>query len=107
MNTAQLLRLSRLVGHEQFQAAFGSPEGVGDLGPAQERQLAALIDKRLDAIVETLVAEAAASDDVVDSRSASGFAADRLAELSDLLTETQRGAILLRFENLTAGWDSE
>ena len=107
MTAAQLMRLARLIGREEFQAALPVPEGAAELDAGQRARLGALIDERLDAIAGTLVEEAAASDDVVDSRSASAFAADRLAELGDLLTAGQRDAILARFDNLTVGWDSE
>ncbi|MSQ61901.1 MAG: hypothetical protein EXR43_04910 [Dehalococcoidia bacterium] len=107
MTAAQLMRLARLIGREEFRAALPVPEGTPELDAGQRARLALLIDERQDAVAGTLVEEAAASDDVVDSASASAFAADRLAELDDLLTPGQRDTILARFDTLTAGWDSE
>jgi hypothetical protein len=49
----------------------------------------ALADRRFDHLVDGLVAEAAASDDVFDRASASDFVDARLSDLAPILTENQ------------------
>jgi hypothetical protein len=61
-----LTQLARLVGPELFIERFGSPQTT----EAADEELAALIDERRPEIARGLIAEAAASDDVLDASSA-------------------------------------
>ena len=72
-----LAQMARLLGDESLRLAAAE-----DVRTEAERRLPMLVDG--------LLAEAAASDDVVDRESALAFLADRLAFLGPLLSEDQR-----------------
>ena len=96
----RLLQLARLVGPDVFIERFGSPQTAEPDGEA----LRALIAERLDHIVRSLVEEAAASDDVIDTASAALYLHDRIETLDDLLTHPQAESIRARFREQTAAW---
>lgn len=96
----QLRQLARLVGYDAFAARFGSL----DTAEAEAGALRELIDERCDEIAAALVAEAAASDDVIDPESAQAYVDDRLRTLDDLLTAEQAERLLTAFVGKTSGW---
>ena len=96
----RLLQIARLAGGEAFLKRFGPPQTAE---PAIEA-LRAFVGERLDAIAEALVAEAAASDDVIDAGSAASYLDDRLRTLGDLLTEEQAERVRTSFRVATAEW---
>lgn len=96
----RLLQIARLAGSEAFLERFGPPQTAE---PTIEA-LRALVEERLDAIAEALVAEAAASDDVTDTASAASYLDDRLRTLGDLLTEQQAERLRAAFHEKTASW---
>lgn len=97
----RLLQLARLVGLDAFTERFGSPREVDT--PDMDA-LRSLIEERLDHIARALVAEAAASDDVIDGASAGAYLEDRLRTLADLLTPQQAEQIRAAFQKGVAGW---
>ena len=96
----RLLQLARLVGIDAFTERFGSAQ-TADPDPAA---LQALVDERLDALADALVAEAAASDDVLDKASARAYLDDRLTTLGDLLSDGQRAALRDAFAQRIEAW---
>jgi hypothetical protein len=96
----RILQIARLVGHDAFVARFGPPQTADP----DQAALAALIEERLGAIAEGLVAEAAVSDDVIDRAGADSYLEDRLATLDDLLTGEQAGRIRMGFAERTKAW---
>jgi hypothetical protein len=96
----RLLQIARLTGGEAFLERFGPPQTAE---PAIDA-LRAFVGERLDAIAEALVAEAAASDDVIDGASAASYLDDRLRTLGDLLSEQQAERLRVAFQEKTASW---
>ena len=97
---ARLLQLARLVGVDFFTERFG---------PAQTAEpeldaLRALVAERLDQIAQALVAEASASDDVLDQASATVYLEDRLSAFDDLINDEQAERLRGAFLKLIAGW---
>ncbi len=97
----RLLQVARLVGIEAFTERFGSPREID--APDMDA-LRSLIEERLDHIARALVAEAAASDDVIDVASAGAYLEDRLRTLGDVLTAQQAEQVRAAFREATAGW---
>lgn len=64
--------------------------GAEGLPLASAEDVRAAAEERWDRLLEGLLAEAAASDDVSDRRSALDFLAERLRFLGPLLSEDQR-----------------
>lgn len=95
-----MMQLARLAGLGEFLERFGSPQ-TAEPDPGK---LAALVEERLDIIAEGLVAEAAASDDVIDRDSAKAFLEDRLAILGGLLLEDHQTALREAFDESTKDW---
>jgi len=94
--------LARLLGRDEFLARVGRvalPLAVGE-----REALRALIDERFDRLVDGLVEETAASDDVHDAASAESFAADRLRDLSPYLSEEQLQRLRERLDARIAAW---
>jgi len=85
-----LAQIARLLGDRSLRSA----------GAEEVRRTAT---DRLPMLVDGLLAEAAASDDVVDRESALAFVADRLQFLSPLISEDQRtqvwDALLAKIES--------
>jgi hypothetical protein len=96
----RLRQLARLLGHDVFVARFGPIERANP----DEQALRELIDERCDEMAAALVAEAAASDDVIDPASAQAYLDDRLRTLDDLLTPEQAERLLTAFIGKTSGW---
>jgi hypothetical protein len=96
----RLLQLARLAGGEVFVERFGAPQSAEPDAAA----LRAFLDERMDAIASALIAEAAASDDVVDRASAGAYLEDRLRTLGDLLSEEQAAWVRTLFRDGTAAW---
>ncbi len=95
-----LTQLARLVGLELFIERFGPPQ----ITDAADEDLAALIDDRLGEVARGLVAEAASSDDVLDSASAQEYLEDRLRILADFLSEEQGASLRAAFTEGTKDW---
>ena len=103
MTVAEALRqLARLVGREAFEARVGSAASFD--AATHGRALQALVDERLQPLVDGLLEEALASDDVFDAPTAEAFLDDRLTFLGDLLTEPQRRAVRTRFGERLERW---
>ena len=96
----RLRQLARLAGHEAFVARFGPL----DASEPEAGALRGLIDERCDEIAASLVAEAAASDDVTSPESARAYVDDRLRTLGDLLTPEQSERLLTAFVAKTSRW---
>ena len=96
----RLRQLARLVGYDAFAARFGP---IDSADPALD-ELRALIDERCDEIAAALVAEAAASDDVIDPESAQTYVDDRLRMFDDVLTKEQAARLLTAFVGKTSDW---
>jgi hypothetical protein len=107
-NPEAILQFARLVGRDVFYAGLGFPPGQEppDLDVAQREQLRVLIDNRFDGVVDALIAEAMASDDVHDQDSAVRYLHDRLDFLSDLLTADQRTRLTAACEVRVSLWGS-
>ncbi len=95
-----LTQLARLAGLDLFVERFGSPQTTD----ASDEDLAALIDDRLREIARALIAEAAASDDVLDAASAQEYLEDRLRTLADFLSEEQQASLRAAFIQGTKDW---
>lgn len=95
-----LTQLARLIGIDLYTERFGSPQTTE---PTDE-ELAALIDDRLGEIADGLIAEAAASDDVLDAGSAEEYLADRLRTLAGFLSEQQQTSLRTAFAEGTKDW---
>lgn len=95
-----LTQLARLVGLDLFLERFGSPQTTD----VADEDLAALVDDRLEEIARGLIAEAAASDDVLDAASAQEFLEDRLRTLADFLSEEQQASLRAAFIQGTKDW---
>ena len=91
-----LTQLARLIGFDLYVDRIGSPQTTE---PADE-ELAALIHERIGEIADGLMAEAAASDDVLDAASAEEYLEDRLRTLAGFFSEEQRVSLRAAF---TAG----
>ncbi len=76
-----LTQLSRLVGEAISPAAT----------PAEVHRV---LEKRLDILIDGIIAEAAASDDVFDRDSGFEFITARLDDLAKWLNESQRARLL-------------
>ena len=101
-----IVQLARLLGREEFYRRLSLAEGVEtpDLDDERLATLRSLVDERLEALVQALLAEAVANDDVIDAASARAYLEDRLAFLGDLLTETQRQTVREGFARLVERW---
>ncbi len=95
-----MVQLARLIGLEQFLERFGSP----NTADPDAEGLAGLVGERLDAIASGLVAEAAASDDVIDGASAQVFLKDRLETLGELIGEKHQGTLAAACAERTNDW---
>ncbi len=95
-----MMQLARLIGLEHFLERFGSPQTA----EPDAESLAGLVEERLDAIANGLVAEAAASDDVIDRVSAQDFFEDRLETLGELIGEEHQRALSTAFAESTKDW---
>ena len=95
-----MMQLARLIGLEQFLGRFGSPHTA----EPDFESLAGLVEERLDVIASGLVAEAAASDDVIDGASAQVFLNDRLETLGELIGEKHQRALAAACAESTKDW---
>ena len=95
-----MMQLARLIGLEHFLKRFGSPQTA----EPEAADLAGLVEERLDAIASGLVAEAAASDDVIGADSAQAFLVDRLETLGELIGEQHRRSLIVAFDESTKDW---
>lgn len=95
-----MMQLARLIGLGQFLERFGSPQTA----EPDATDLAGLVEERLNAIADGLVAEAAASDDVTDTESAQVFLEDRLETLGELIGEEHRRSLIVAFDESTRDW---
>jgi hypothetical protein len=98
----QLRQLARLLGDDAF--ANESFETGDDLPQERRQRLQAAVEAHLPHIVQGLLEEAVASDDVIDAASADAFLDDRLLFLSDLLTDEQRQAIREGYRRASRRW---
>jgi hypothetical protein len=72
--------------------------------PASDDELQALVEAHFGRLVEGLVAEAIASDDVSDKESAETFVAARLADLAGLLSTDQRSRLEAAIREKIEAW---
>lgn len=87
----RIRQLARLLGDEALLASLSADEGT--LSDEQRERLHASVEGSLQRLVQGLLEEAVASDDVVDAASVDAFLEDRLLFLGDLLTDEQSRAI--------------
>jgi uncharacterized membrane protein len=98
----RLRQLARLLGDEALSSELIA---AGDDLPPERRQcLQAAVEAHLPRIVQGLLEEAVASDDVVDGASADAFLEDRLLFLGDLLTDEQRQAVREGYRRASRSW---
>jgi len=95
-----LTQLARLMGEEELVSRFGQAQAAD---PDAET-LAGLVAGHVDDIARGLVAEAAASDDVLDRESGMEYIDDRLRTLSDLMEAEQAVAIRSAAVLLVEDW---
>jgi hypothetical protein len=86
-----LAQLARLLGDERLRAA-------------RDAALDAAVDAHFDALVNGLVAEAAASDDVIDHASAVEFLDARIEYLASLLNDAQRSRLSQAVQAKIEAW---
>lgn len=86
-----LAQLARLLGDERLR----------DAAPDRVR---AAVDGAFEALVAGLVAEAAASDDVIDTESALGFASIRVEQLSNLISADQKARLSTAVREKIEAW---
>jgi hypothetical protein len=96
----RLRQFARLVGYDAYLARVGSLDAT-EPDPAA---IHSLVDERCDEIAAALVAEAAASDDVISPETAQAYVDDRLRMLDDLITPEQAERLLTAFIGKTSGW---
>lgn len=96
----RLTQLARLIGLGEFVERFGSPRTAAPPADA----LRSLVDEQIGHVIDALVAEAAASDDVTDTASARAYLEDRLRTLGDMLSAEQSERIQASFHEATRGW---
>ncbi len=98
----RIRQLTRLLGEEALSSELFA---AGDhLSQEQRERLQAAVEAGLPRLVQGLLEEAVASDDVVDAASADAFLEDRLLFLGDLLTEEQREAIRGEYRKASQRW---
>ena len=95
-----MMQLARLIGIEHFLERFGSPQTA----EPDTASLTGLVEEHLDAIANGLVAEAAASDDVIDFASAQEFLEDRLETFGELIGEDHQQTLAAAFAESTKDW---
>jgi hypothetical protein len=66
--------------------------------------LRAAVDERFELLVEGIIIEAMASDDVIDQESAVSFISLRLQSLNSVLTEQQTSRLLEAVREKIAAW---
>jgi hypothetical protein len=71
---------------------------------ASRDALGAAIDRRFDRLIEGIVAEAAASDDVFDRESGLEFAGKRVEYLSSVLNDEQQARLLEGVRGKIEAW---
>lgn len=98
--SVQLTQLARLLGRPDLL----SWELELPPSPGQRAELARAVDEGFDGLVQGLLEEAAASDDVLDVASADVFIEDRLAFLGELLSEDQCHRLREACRRVTEGW---
>lgn len=99
----QLAQLARLLGHEELRRASFGGGRAGAEAIGIER-LRALINERLERFAQGLLAEAVASDDVVDAESAEAYLDDRLAFFGELLSEEQGAQLRELYMSAARRW---
>jgi hypothetical protein len=98
----RLRQLARLLDDEALSSELFA--GADDLSQEVRQRLQPAVQAHLPRIVQGLLEEAVASDDVVDGASADAFLEDRLLFLGDLLTDVQRHAIRERYREASSRW---
>jgi hypothetical protein len=78
--------------------------GDDGLRHASDVEVAAAVEHGFSRLADALVDEAAASDDVIDRKSALVYLDDRLSFLGALLEEGQRGRLREALVERVAGW---
>ncbi len=86
-----MVQLARLLGQPRMREATPS-------------DMHAAIDAHFSALVQGVVAEASASDDVFDRESALAFVTARVAFLAPLLRDDQRSRLLESLSSQVATW---
>ena len=96
----QLLQIARLVGAGAFAERFGPPQRA----EPDVEALRSLVGERLDEVATSLVAEAAASDDVTDQPSALAYLDDRLRTLRDVIAPEHADRVRASFRERIKEW---
>lgn len=106
VNAEAVRHLARILGRERFRKRLGLADSEPHvaLSPSQASLLHNLIEENLQPIVDSLLEEALASDDITSAESADSYLEGRLAFLRGLLTETQQAEIRRRFRNVSSRW---
>jgi hypothetical protein len=86
-----LAQIARLLGDERLRTASAEDVRVR-------------VDQRLEQLADGLLAEATASDDVIDRESALDFLNDRLRFFGALLSEGQRTRLLAALREKIEAW---
>ena len=95
--SVELTQLARLLNRPELVAwDLNSPGGRVKLERA--------VEEGFDRLVQGLLEEAAASDDVVDAASAGAFIEDRLSFLGELLSDAQCRRLGEACRRATKGW---
>jgi hypothetical protein len=101
-----LLQLARALGDETVLVPLGLSRRhlPSSLDEAQRRKLQEVLDGHLPRLAEALLAEAVASDDVVDRPSALAYLEDRLHFLGQLLSPPQIERLRHQLHSLAGPW---
>ena len=90
-NPEALAQIARLLGEERLRTA-------------RLEDVRSAVDARFASLVEGVLAEAAASDDVTDRDSALAFIHDRVRFLEPLLRDDQRELLMKELAESVASW---
>jgi len=101
-----ILQLARLAGRAEFARRLGveGAEMPLALDETTAARAQALVDERFDVILQGLIAEAMACDDVQDADSACAYLEDRLRVLGDLFNPAQRQHLRGEFARVAGTW---
>jgi hypothetical protein len=101
-----ILQLARLTGRDEFLRRLQLDAGriPPQLDADQRRRLTAWIDEQCEALVQGLLDEAMACDDVQDAGSACAYLEDRLRFLNDLLSAAQQQRVREQFARVAQTW---
>ncbi len=100
-----LQQLARILGRQRLAQRLGLPGPLPDrLTPDQVTALQALVEEHIQELVQAMLEEAAACDDVIDAASALAYLDDRLAFWESFLSEGQKERIRVGFRAYASRW---